>query len=157
MKKDLKGYFGLYTIEVLPNRMHPTISSPKRTEINDEGFGYSSKHYIPESVERYKPIMFNRRHYLFVYLNKVVDVDGTKILSNRKQCLLAAKLIAENFIENPNGFECIGYKDGDTTNIRIDNLMWIENDGVDWSMDDNARRILNNKLAKEWAKKFGKK
>ena len=157
MKKELKGYYGLYEIEVLPQRMHPTISSPKRTEINDEGFGYTSRHYITESIERCKPIRFSKRHYLFVFLNKVVDVDGVKILSNRKECLLAAKLIAENYIENPNGFKCIGYKDGDTTNVKVDNLIWIDDDGIDWSMDDDARRILNNKLEKECKKKFGRK
>ena len=35
-----------------------------------------------------------------------------------------AFLVAEAFIENPNGFKCIKFKDGDFENLNVENIEW---------------------------------
>lgn len=43
-------------------------------------------------------------------------------LKGRK--ILAARLVAEHFLDNPDNLKYIKYKDGDADNIKADNLYW---------------------------------
>ena len=56
----------------------------------------------------------NGRGYLFVYLSKN---------DNRKMKTIH-RLVAEAFIENPNGYPVINHRDGNKENNFVDNLEW---------------------------------
>ena len=55
--------------------------------------------------------------YAYVYLTKNSKTKGFRV----------HRLVAENFIDNPNNYPCINHKDENKLNNRVDNLEWCTN------------------------------
>lgn len=112
MIKDLKGYEGVYQIELMDDGSS-IVRSVKRPYKNRVG------------VKRWnhgkdlKPYRKFCGQYDYLYVNLSI---GGKVKPT-----VMARLIADSFIDNPNGYNNVKYIDGDRTNINISNLTWISN------------------------------
>lgn len=51
---------------------------------------------------------------------------GLEVFGTVGKTLTVGKLIAENFIPNPMGYEYVSHKDGNPYNNTVENLMWVE-------------------------------
>ena len=99
--KDIPGYEGRYQV----SNMGRVKSLPKR---KGRGLGY----VIDESILRHS---VNSRGYCNIVLCK----DGkTKTFSIHR-------LVAENFIGNPDNLPEVDHKDRNKVNNRVDNLRWV--------------------------------
>lgn len=70
-------------------------------------FSYRSNRYL-------KWHSAGRGNYQYVELSK----------NGKRQCKKVHRLVAENFIDNPNNLPCVNHKDENTMNNSIDNLEW---------------------------------
>lgn len=112
MKKDLKGYEEYYEIELLENGQS-IISSKERLVVSKNG---SKRWRVPREITPFvQSSNTSDRQYMYVNLS----IDG------KVKKVLVAKLVLDNFVENPNGYTYFKYKDGDGTNTNINNLEWI--------------------------------
>ena len=74
--------------------------------------------------------------------NTYVNNDGFLAVSakytdtGKKEPISIFKMVADTFVDNPNGYEYIGFRDLDPTNIRYDNLIW---------MTESERRGMKSK------------
>lgn len=78
-------------------------------------------------------------NYLFCSDGKIIDaITGKEVKpyssgvvrlynedTNTFETPVAHRLIAEAFVENPNGYKFVKFKDGDPTNRAADNLEWV--------------------------------
>ena len=112
MKKDLKGYEDYYEIELLENGQS-IISSKEKLVVSKNG---SKRWRVPREITPFvQSSNTSDRQYMYVNLS----IDG------KVKKVLVAKLVLDNFVENPNGYKHFKYKDNDGTNININNLEWI--------------------------------
>jgi len=114
MKKQILGYEGLYEIELLENGLS-VVTSLERKVKNKNGVSQ-----LVPSKELTECQRHNRNGVTYVHVN--LFKDG-KVRSVSK-----AKLIAESFIENPDGFQFVRFLDGDTLNLNIKNIKWVSRD-----------------------------
>lgn len=89
--------------------------------------GFESFGYVNRKGEFFKPDMTPKK--LFRHVNKkgkqaryLINFYKTREVSTNKT---AANLVAKTFIPNPFNLECVKIKDGDHTNLCVDNLEWI--------------------------------
>lgn len=116
--KDIKGYEGLYQVSNLGR-----IKSLKRQrEVN---LMYSTKATVPERILKYG----TSQGYLAVTLAK--NKVNTKIRVH--------KLVALNFIPNPENKPHINHKDGNKHNNSVDNLEWV-------TPKENTKHAIENGL-----------
>lgn len=99
---DIKGYENQYQISNFGK-----IKSLDRIVIDKNGRRMIYKGKI------LSPIKSNRKnnYYLFVILKRKINYIH--------------RLIAENFIENPNKYQVVDHINEDTTDNRIENLQWV--------------------------------
>ncbi len=96
--KDIKGYEGLYQISNL-GRVKSFRGSAKLGK---------PKEFI------LKPCLINSGYYVVtLYAN-----------NRKKHKFQVHRLVAETFIDNPQGFPCVNHKDEDKTNNCVSNLEW---------------------------------
>ena len=95
--KDIKGYEGRYQ-----------ISSFGRVK---------SLNYHGEHIERILKPEITPKGYLRIDLRK----------NGKKGKYLIHRLVAINFIENPNNYPQVNHKDEDKTNNKVENLEWCNN------------------------------
>lgn len=110
---DICGYEGVYQISNLGR-----VYSLKR-EVNQ------GKHGNKRSVGGYILKTNDNGHgYLTV---------GLASCNTKKLCYVH-RLVAEHFIPNGNGYNCVNHKDYDTHNNRVDNLEWCtQKQNIDYS------------------------
>ena len=99
--KDIKGFEGLYAVSNLGNVKRHTTEAK-----NGTGNYYRKEHLLKQRK--------NNKGYFSVdlYKNNV-----------RHQCLVH-RLVAEQFIGNPNNYPCVNHKDENNANNSADNLEW---------------------------------
>ena len=101
--KDIKGYEGLYQISSFGN-----VKSVERTLFRKNG----SPFYVRERILR--PI-YDRHGYPYVFLTNI---------KNPKRFFIH-RLVAINFIPNPNGKPDVDHIDGNPSNPKLSNLRWV--------------------------------
>lgn len=73
-----------------------------------------------------KGMIYNR---FMRVLTQYTDKDGYKYVvvrhNKKRNKYLVHRLIAENYIDNPNKFPQVNHKDGNKSNNNIDNLEWV--------------------------------
>lgn len=116
--KDIKGYEGLYQVSNLGR-----VKSLKRQR--DVNLLYSNTATVPEKILKYG----TSQGYLAVTLAK------NKV--NKK--IRVHKLVALNFIPNPENKPYINHKDGNKHNNNVENLEWI-------TPKENTKHAYANKL-----------
>lgn len=86
-----------------------------------------------------KPKLDSRKHYLHVCLYK----DGKSIPVN------IHRLVATEFIENPNGYKEVNHKDEDKTNNAVSNLEWCTHKyNNNYGSKRESTRGANNPMSK---------
>lgn len=103
--KDIKGYEGLYQISNLGR----VKNYERKVRICRRGYEGLRIH-----KERIMKPSINNRGYAFVSLCK----DG------KYKTKFVHRMVAENFISNPNNYPCVNHKDENPLNNSIDNLEW---------------------------------
>ena len=102
--KDIKGYENKYKI----SNYGDVISLP-RFKKNHSKFQEVPMKKISQKVNK-------KNGYVYVYLCN----DG------KYKNIRLHKIVAENFIDNPNNYNQINHIDGNKTNNRVDNLEWCD-------------------------------
>jgi hypothetical protein len=74
--------------------------------------------------------------------------NGSESFSMYGKGFNAAKTVAEAFIDNPNNYKHIYFKDGNKRNVRVDNLEWAE------FTPAKEKRVRDEKAAEERLKKI---
>jgi len=92
------------------------------------------KHY--GEYFRYKPIVKKHNGYAYVTAKYIVNLE--KNIFNCKQRRLHI-LVAETFLENPNGYPIVGHKNNIKTDNRVANLYW-----TTW--EENTKKAVDDKL-----------
>lgn len=108
--RDISGYEGLYQ-----------VSNLGRVRSLD-----FEKHYNPINRKSYTKILKGRvlkpysgqSNFLKVLLYKDGEIQRKTV----------HHLVAEAFLENPMGRKMVWFKDGDKTNVKLDNLKWSKYD-----------------------------
>lgn len=62
-----------------------------------------------------------------IYLSLVEDEEGfllVDVMYNRRYRQYVHRLVAEKYLDNPNNYEYILFKDGNIKNVHVDNLEW---------------------------------
>ena len=108
--KDIKGYEGLYQVSNLGN----VRSLPHSTEIHRNGAVFKTL----KQGQALKPLV--RRHG---YLGVQLYGRGGHTTKNMRT-LSVHRLVAEAFIDNPNGYEEVNHINEIKTDNRVDNLEW---------------------------------
>lgn len=120
--KDIKGYEGLYQVSSCGR-----VKTLPKKRINGTNF------YIQK--ERIMSQQLKQKRYLGVCLVK----DG--IYKN----FLVHRLVAEAFIENPNGYEQVNHIDCNKLNNEVENLEWC-------SREMNLKHAYEHGLLTRWMK-----
>ena len=106
--RDIPGYEGLYQVSDLGR-----VRSLDRVK---EYYPRDRKAYTKNVEGRILKLYCDPRGYRFVGLQ-------TK---GERERFLVHRLMAMAFLENPDDFRDVVFKDGDRSNIVIDNLMWMD-------------------------------
>lgn len=125
--KDIKGYEGLYQISNLGNVK----------KIKNKKYNINKKEVEEKDINKCISIGTHKLGYKYV---KLTDKNGIR------KNLFLHRIIAEEFIENPNNFNIINHKDGDKSNNDINNLEWTtQKDNVNhaWKngLCENVRKV----------------
>lgn len=104
--KDISGFEGIYQVSNLGQ-----VKSLKRLS--------RQKHLIPERVLKQRLAVNNNRKTEYAYLEVELYKDGVK---HHKK---VHRLVAETFINNPNGYNEVDHIDGNKLNNNCDNLRWV--------------------------------
>ena len=105
--KDIKGYEGLYQVSNLgriKSLSHKVYTKDKR--------GYNYQYFSKEKILRN---IKNGLGYVQVYLFK----------NGIGKIVLVHRIVALNFIENPENKKQVNHKDGDKSNPKLENLEWV--------------------------------
>ena len=100
--KDIKGYEGLYQVSNMGR-----IKSLKRKVKNKNGYRIANEKII-------KPVLTDTCKYYAVGLHK----------NKKRKTLLVHRLVAINFIPNPNNYTEVNHKDENKQNNNVNNLEW---------------------------------
>lgn len=120
--KDIKGYEGKYKI----SNYGEVISLPRFKN------NHSKLQEVP--MKKITPYINNKNGYVYVYLCN----DG------KYKNIRLHKLVADNFIDNPNNYNQVNHIDGNKQNNRADNLEWCN---CSYNIKDMYRR--NGKYEKD--------
>lgn len=90
----------------------------------------------PEPVYKYKGVSMNPVNNKYIYVSLCQN--------NVKQTFYASRLVAEQFLPNPNNYKDVRYKDGDIFNNHVSNLEWY---------DRSATPVINKKMEQMKLKK----
>lgn len=131
--KDIKGYEGLYQVS--------NEGKIKSVERNIIGKNQHSEHIRHLKEKILKPFMGDKRH-LKVRLHK----DG---IDND---LFVHRLVAEEFITNPNNYDVVHHIDNNPENNSVENLEWMN--GSIHTVTHNSKKVyqytLDGKLVGVW-------
>ena len=104
--KDIKGYEGFYQVS--------TLGRVRSLDIEKE--------YHPIGRKSYKKILKGK------ILKSYIHSSGYMVVILYKDCERVIKfvnrLVAEAFLENPDGYRFVKFKDGDVCNVEVSNLTW---------------------------------
>lgn len=104
--KDIPEYEGLYQVSTLG-----------RVRSLDVVKKYHCKN--GEIVERkHKGRIMKPYRYVNGYFTVTLYKDGVS------DVYFVSRLVALTFLENPHGYTSVGFKDGDKTNLKLENLKW---------------------------------
>ena len=106
--RDIPGYEGLYQVSDLGR-----VRSLDRVK---EHYPRERKAYTKFMEGRILKPYCDPRGYRFVGLHT----------NNKREKFLIHRLMAMAFIENPEYYRDVVFKDGDRSNLVIDNLMWMD-------------------------------
>ena len=109
-------------------------------EIYEDGAVYRIKNGKKQEV---KPIITNIKGNDRVVITYMED-------GNQKHTYLSRE-IAKRFVPNENGYNIVSFKDGDTTNVSADNLIWIS------KAEQVAHAVKNRKAGQKICEKCGKR
>lgn len=114
--KDIEGYEGVYQVS--------NLGRVKRIG------KYRNQHTSWES-NKFLKVKEGTNIYLYVDLSK----------DNKVKRYLVHRLVAENFINNPNNCNEVNHKDGNKQNNNVDNLEWCtRNENLKHSLDTGLRK-----------------
>ena len=105
--KDIKNFEGLYAVSDEGN-----FNSLDRDVIDV----FNGK----QRIRHFKGRPLTPRKIGFGHLQLRLRKDG------KYYDLLCHQLVAQTFIQNPNGYDTVHHKDHDKTNNRVENLCWID-------------------------------
>lgn len=106
--RDIPEYEGLYQVS--------TLGKVRSLDVKIECYPVERKQYIRLRKGRMLKLYRDTRGYHFIGLHK--NGENEKLLMHR--------LMAMVFLENPMDYRDVTFKDGDRSNLTIDNLMWID-------------------------------
>ena len=109
-------------------------------EIHEDGVVYRIKNGEKQEV---KPIITNIKGNDRVVITYMED-------GSQKHAYLSRE-IAKRFVPNENGYNIVSFKDGDTTNVSADNLIWIS------KAEQVAHAVKNRKAGQKICEKCGKR
>ena len=138
VRKPIKDYEGYYEVD----QFGRVFSVERTVTVNDNGRVYEK----PVKARQLKQWTHNNG-YKMVSLTK----DGKTI------SYYVHRLVAEAFIDNPNGYPMINHKDEDKTNNFIDNLEWCTNEyNVTYgtARERQAEALRGRKMSEETKKKI---
>lgn len=114
--RDIVGFEGRYQVSNWGN--------VKSLNYRNRGF---SKNLTPKT---------NNRGYLWVELIKY----------KKRKCFLIHRLVAQAFVDNPNGFEFVNHKDEKPSNCNANNLEWCNRSyNAKYSINRHPERYKNTK------------
>ena len=103
--KDIEGYEGLYQVS--------TMGRVRSLDL--------LKHFYPRDRKAYQKVLKGkvlkphfRSEFMFSLLYRNGEFEYKSI----------HHLVANAFLENPMNYKYIKFKDGDKSNVRLDNLVW---------------------------------
>lgn len=138
MIKQVKGYEGMYEIELLDNGFSIVRSTQRRVE------GRNGRSRFLHSRDLAEVVKYSGKKVPYIYVNLCKD--------GKNKSISKARLIAENFIENPNGFIHIRFEDKDTMNLNVNNIKWVAHehryDYVTGANHINDRRCITERTSK---------
>lgn len=105
--RDIPGYEGLYQAS--------TLGRIRSLDMVKDFYSIERKPYIQMRKGKVLNPYRGAKNYMTVILYK----------DKYYKTLLVHRLIAITFLENPNNYEFIEFKDGDKHNTKLDNLEWI--------------------------------
>lgn len=104
--------------------------------------GYEDNYIISncgniKSKKTNKNVYFsNSKNYKRVLLSKNGKAKGYSV----------HRLVAQNFIPNPNNYPCVNHLDCDKTNNRVDNLQWCTYKQNNNHKNHNLKRYITNSI-----------
>lgn len=104
--RDIPDYEGLYQIS--------SLGKVRSLDMEIECYPIERKPYTRLRKGKILKLYCDHRGYRFIGLHK--DGESEKVLVHR--------LMAMVFLENPMNYRDVTFKDGDRSNLKIDNLMW---------------------------------
>ncbi len=150
-RKSQKGIkIGISNLNNLKNESWKTITNYHEYEISNKG---RIKYPIRKGIKPYKMII--------TYGGNSSDGYKTFNLKNHngKKNIAIHRLVAQEFISNPNDYNIVNHKDGNKKNNCFDNLEWCtRSQNTKHAYDNNLisgkRKIyqldINNNIIKEW-------
>jgi hypothetical protein len=122
--RDVAGYVGLYQVSSLGR-----VKGLKRV-VRLDGHPTLECRTIPERILKPKP----NRPAGGAYIRHLVLLckEGKESTFN------VARLVAQAFIPNPEGYQCVLHLDDDATNNKVDNLQWGDH-------HENVRQAMHRK------------
>lgn len=129
--KDVKGYEGYYQVSNFGN-----VKSVKR---NVKYFSPRWKTDVLFPVdEKILKLSTTRYGFTSVHLKR----------NSEAKTISVGRIVAEAFISNPNNLSFVGYKDGNQTNNRVENLFWTAK-AQDNGYSETPEYVLKNET-EEW-------
>lgn len=127
--KDIKDYDGKYKI----SNYGEVVSLPR----------FKNNHNKLQEVPMKKitPYINNKNGYVYVYLCN----------NGKYKNIRLHRLVANNFIENPNNYNQVNHIDGNKLNNRVDNLEWCSSS---YNIKDMYRRNEKYKKDNEIVQKY---
>lgn len=122
--KDIDGYEGIYQVSSLGR-----VRSLDRTLLDKNNVEYKVKGKI-------RKISCNGKGYQQIQLSK----------EGRLEMFLVHRLVAESFINNPDGLPIVNHIDGSKTNNNVNNLEWVSNsENINHAISIGLRKTNNIK------------